>query len=129
MNPDQPYEQWKRTSLESIRQMKSIAEQMLKAGGLPREGKQCLTTLDVLGVEILSNEYYVAIAGKVKAGKSTLLNAIVGREVAGVSLLPDTAALSIVGARKDGEEALDEGDALVKFVSRDEWDRIVSEAN
>lgn len=129
MNPNGPYEQWKRTSLENIRQMKSAAEEILGTGELAMEGNQSLTNLNVLEVEILSNEYYVAIAGEVKAGKSTLLNAIVGQEVAGVSLLPDTAALSIVGARKDMEDALDEGDALVEFVSREEWDKIVSKAN
>ncbi|MFH0824890.1 MAG: ankyrin repeat domain-containing protein [Pseudomonadota bacterium] len=67
------------------------------------------------------SEYFVCIAGEVKSGKSTLLNALVGKDVAGTGMLPETASLSIVGRPHMSRLPLLDGDVFAKLTDQDKW--------
>lgn len=47
-----------------------------------------------LGERCLANECQVVLVGTMNAGKSCLINAILGRELASISMLPETASLT-----------------------------------
>lgn len=65
----------------------------------------------------MNPSYQIAIVGAIKAGKSTLINALIGHELASVNVTPETATLT--------KFKYSEKNALkVKFYSSKEWDEI-----
>ena len=69
-----------------------------------------------------SPEYQVALVGTIKAGKSTLINALLNYELASTHITPETAALTKF---KYAEEDFVE----VSFYSRQEWDALWNSAS
>ncbi|MDR0563296.1 MAG: dynamin family protein [Spirochaetaceae bacterium] len=65
--------------------------------------------------------FQIAVVGAIKAGKSTLLNAMLGDEIASTEVTPETAALTIF---KYSPESY----VRVKFHSRPEWDELWASA-
>ena len=51
----------------------------------------------------MTRSVFVSIVGRTNAGKSSLLNAIVGEKIASVSSKPQTTRTRITGIRTDGE--------------------------
>lgn len=72
--------------------------------------------------DCMSNELQIAVVGIIKAGKSTLMNAIIGKRLASVDLHPETAVLTRF--RKSPQKN------YLKIVpySRDEWASLLAEA-
>ena len=71
--------------------------------------------------DYLSNQKFsIGITGVMNAGKSTMLNALMGQEILGSAVVPETANLTIV---KHGEP-----EANVFYWNKNEWDRIESSA-
>ena len=66
----------------------------------------------------LSPEFHIAFVGTIKAGKSTLINALLGKNYASTSVTPETAVLTKF-RHSDKENYLN-----VKFYSKDEWDML-----
>ncbi|MFH0824891.1 MAG: GTPase [Pseudomonadota bacterium] len=128
MDGNERYEQWKADALKNIETLKSLAEKTNYFGDLPAFHDKIMTNLKHVESSLLENEYFLCIGGEVNAGKSTLLNALVGRKVASVSLMPDTTALSIIGAVCSASKPLGEDDALVRFVDTKDWSATVEEA-
>lgn len=65
----------------------------------------------------MNPSYQIAIIGAIKAGKSTLINALIGHELASVNVTPETATLT--------KFKYSEKNALkVKFYSSKEWNEI-----
>jgi GTP-binding protein EngB required for normal cell division len=67
-----------------------------------------LKRLSDLEASVRSSTYVVALTGPARAGKSTLLNALIGREVSPVGRLPTTAVSLLVtaGAKDEAEVVL-----------------------
>ncbi|HHB94845.1 MAG TPA: hypothetical protein ENK88_06845, partial [Campylobacterales bacterium] len=63
-----------------------------------------------------SQEFSIGVTGIMKAGKSTMMNALLQQEVLGTAIRPETANLSII---KKGQDK-----AKVYFWSQDEWKKI-----
>ena len=73
-------------------------------------------------VEYLNNQKFsIGITGVMNAGKSTMLNALMGREILGSAVVPETANLTIV---KHNETE----NAKVFYWNKKEWDRIENSA-
>ncbi len=73
-------------------------------------------------VNYLENQKFsIGITGVMNAGKSTMLNALMGQEILGSAVVPETANLTIV---KHGHPQ-----AKVFYWNKSEWDRIKSSAN
>ena len=61
--------------------------------------------------------YQIAIVGAIKAGKSTLINALIGEDLASVSVTPETATLTKFRYSEKNY-------VKIKFYSKKEWDKI-----
>ncbi len=68
-----------------------------------------------------SAELHIALVGAIKAGKSTLINALLGYEYASTRVTPETAALTKF--RKGKENYV-----KVQFYRNDEWDKLYKSA-
>jgi predicted GTPase len=66
----------------------------------------------------LKNEKFsIGITGVMNAGKSTMLNALLGKEILGTSVIPETANLTLIKYAKTPS-------AKVNFWDKDEWNSI-----
>jgi len=71
---------------------------------------------------ITAQKFSIGITGIMNAGKSTMLNALLGKEILGTSVIPETANLTIIKyATKEK--------AIVKFWNTKEWEKIENDAN
>ena len=68
-----------------------------------------------------NQKFSIGITGVMNAGKSTMLNALMGQEILGSAVVPETANLTIV---KHGTP-----EAKVFYWNKSEWNRIESSAN
>lgn len=67
-------------------------------------------------------EYQIAIVGAIKAGKSTLINSLLGYDLASVDVTPETATLTKI-------KASDKSYIKTSFYTTEEWDKIWKQAN
>lgn len=65
-------------------------------------------------------EFHIAFVGTIKAGKSTLINALLGRNLASTSVTPETAVLTKFRHCKEGNYI------KVRFYNNSEWDALWS---
>ena len=68
-----------------------------------------------------NQKFSIGITGVMNAGKSTMLNALMGREILGSAVVPETANLTIVKHNPTDN-------AKVYYWNTQEWDRIVKSA-
>lgn len=89
------------------------------------EMKENFKTLNKSVENYISNaenpSYQIAIVGAIKAGKSTLINALIGLELASVNVTPETATLTKF--RHSEKNSL-----KVKFYTSNEWNEIWADA-
>ncbi len=76
----------------------------------------------LLSQKIQNQSFSVGITGVMNAGKSTMLNALLGKEILGTSVVPETANLTIIKYAKKSH-------AKVNFWTKDEWERIEKSAS
>jgi len=77
--------------------------------------------LDKVEIYLNKQNFSVGITGVMNAGKSTLLNALIGQEILGSSVVPETANLSLI------KYAL-KPYAKVLYWSKGQWEDIISSA-
>lgn len=63
-------------------------------------------------------EFHIALVGAIKAGKSSLINAILGKELASTEVTPETAALTKFSGNPDVDKI------SISFYSADEWKKL-----
>lgn len=68
-----------------------------------------------------NSSFSIGITGVMNAGKSTMLNAILGREILGTSVVPETANLTVIKHSKTEH-------AKVSFWKNSDWEMIKEEA-
>lgn len=78
--------------------------------------------LETLVAQCRSTEFQIAIVGVMKAGKSMLMNALIGTEIASVDINPETASLTKFRSSSCGYYV------KVKFHSRREWNKLCKSA-
>lgn len=78
-----------------------------------------------------NQSFSIGITGVLSAGKSTFLNALLGREILGTSTIPETANLSILRPIFESADKKDENStkdfARVHFWSKQEWEGFESD--
>lgn len=77
--------------------------------------------LDEIAEYLNTQKFSVGITGVMNAGKSTMLNALLGKELLGTSVVPETANLSII--RYSSKPA-----AKIVYWNRSQWKRIEQSA-
>jgi GTP-binding protein EngB required for normal cell division len=71
--------------------------------------------------KLREQKFSIGVTGVMNAGKSTMLNALLGAEILGTSVVPETANLTVIKYAKTPK-------AVVNFWSRKEWNRIQESA-
>lgn len=88
-----------------------LSEKELESDIPERLGNQLNTFLE----KCTNPEFHIALVGAIKAGKSSLINAVLGEELASTEVTPETASLTKF-RRSSGKDYI-----LVSFYSANEW--------
>lgn len=103
-------------TMEQVRKMLQINE--IK----PSVSERILSNIQIFLDKCSNPEFHIALVGAIKAGKSTLINALLGYELASTEVTPETAALTkFKSANEDYVE--------VSFYSKEEWDKLWKSVN
>lgn len=78
---------------------------------------ELIRRMDLFSKQCNSNEFHIALVGAVKAGKSTLINAILNRNLASTDVTPETAALTKFRASEQDY-------VKVTFYNTQEWNAL-----
>jgi len=81
------------------------------------EDKTLVERLEKIPTKLKSQKFSIGITGVMNAGKSTMLNALLGKEILGTSVIPETANLTLIKYAKTPS-------AKVNFWNKDEWKAI-----
>jgi len=73
--------------------------------------------LDAMLLRLQNQRFSIGITGVMNAGKSTMLNALLGQEILGTSVVPETANLTLIKYAKEPY-------AVVNFWNAKEWHKI-----
>jgi predicted GTPase len=122
LNSMDNHENIKEENKSTFKELKSILEKVID------EVKEEVSTNENFKVELeetksyLNNQKFsIGITGVMNAGKSTMLNALMGREILGSAVVPETANLTIVKHNKTEK-------AKVYYWNKNEWSRIENSA-
>ena len=85
------------------------------------ENKDILKDLSDIKTYLKDQKFSIGVTGVMNAGKSTMLNALIGKELLGTSVVPETANLTII--RHSTQEQ-----AKVFYWNKKEWEQIVKSA-
>lgn len=104
------------TTMEKVSRMLQIEE--IK----PSISERILDNINVFLDKCSKPEFQIALIGAIKAGKSTLINALLGYELASTEVTPETASLTkFKSAKEDFVE--------ITFYSSHEWDMLWESVN
>ena len=95
-----------------------MARDIAQSCGLLDEYNPLKKDMDELIERCRAPEFQIAVAGVVKAGKSMLLNALIGMELAYVDVNSATAALAKFRSSPNGHYV------KVRFYSKEEWEKL-----
>lgn len=93
-------------------------ENLKQAVEIPRLSER----LNAIPERLENQRFSIGITGVMNAGKSTMLNALLGQEVLGTSVVPETANLTLIKYAKNPY-------AVVNFWNTKEWSKIEEGAN
>ena len=105
----------------SFKELKSILEEVLNELKLQTTNEKTIEDLNEIDTYLNNQKFSIGITGVMNAGKSTMLNALMGREILGSAVVPETANLTIV--KHNPTER-----AKVFYWNQAEWDRIEKSA-
>jgi predicted GTPase len=105
----------------SFKDLKSTIEQLVSDLKNDLTNQEILNELENTKTYLNSQKFSIGITGVMNAGKSTMLNALMGREILGSAVVPETANLTIVKHNPTDN-------AKVFYWNTQEWDRILKSA-
>jgi predicted GTPase len=105
----------------SFKELKSKIENLLKELKTDLSNTEILDELEGTQAYLNNQKFSIGITGVMNAGKSTMLNALMGREILGSAVVPETANLTIVKHNPTDN-------AKVFYWNTQEWDRILKSA-
>ena len=106
----------------SFKDMKDIFENLLDDLKTQIKNEELKSDLKNIETYLNSKKFSIGITGVMSAGKSTMLNALMGKEILGSAVVPETANLTIVKHSKTPS-------AKVYFWNKQEWNKIENSAN
>ena len=81
------------------------------------EDKTLIERLEKIPEKLKNQKFSIGVTGVMNAGKSTMLNALLGKEILGTSVIPETANLTLIKYAKQPS-------AKVNFWNTHEWNAI-----
>ncbi|MGE4381782.1 MAG: dynamin family protein [Arcobacter sp.] len=105
----------------SFKELKTTLEDLINELKNDISNKEVLEELENTKNYLDNQKFSIGITGVMNAGKSTMLNALMGREILGSAVVPETANLTIVKHNPTDT-------AKVYYWNTQEWDRIKKSA-
>lgn len=105
----------------SFKELKVNVEELIEELKKSLNNEEILKELDSVNDYLNNQKFSIGITGVMNAGKSTMLNALMGKEILGSAVVPETANLTIVKHNPTDN-------AKVYYWNTQEWDRIVKSA-
>ena len=105
----------------SYKELRQSVENIIKELKQESLNSEVLAELENTSNYLESQKFSIGITGVMNAGKSTMLNALMGREILGSAVVPETANLTVV------KHNLSEK-AKVYYWNKKEWEKIVNSA-
>ena len=105
----------------SFKELKSTLEEIVNELKLQTSNDKTVEELNEVHEYLNNQKFSIGITGVMNAGKSTMLNALMGKEILGSAVVPETANLTIV--KHNPTE-----NAKVFYWNESEWDRIEKSA-
>jgi predicted GTPase len=109
------------TNKSSFKELKTTVEQLIAELKNDLNNQEILDELNNTSTYLNNQKFSIGITGVMNAGKSTMLNALMGREILGSAVVPETANLTIVKHNPTDN-------AKVFYWNQQEWDRILKSA-
>lgn len=106
----------------SFKDLKHNLENIINELKTDLTNKEILAELENTHNYLNDQKFSIGITGVMNAGKSTMLNALMGREILGSAVVPETANLTIVKHNPTDN-------AKVYYWNEQEWDRIKKSAS
>lgn len=113
---------WDKTVQKYATKMEKVREILKTEGISDLVTSKMFKDIDAFLKRCSDAEFHIALVGAIKAGKSTLINALLGHEYASTKVTPETASLTKF---KKGTTNY----VKVKFYSNREWDALWKSAN
>ncbi|MGP2658207.1 dynamin family protein [Malaciobacter sp. WC5094] len=105
----------------SFIELKASLEEIIKELKQNSSNEEIIKDLDSSKEYLNNQKFSIGITGVMNAGKSTMLNALMGKEILGSAVVPETANLTIV--KHNPTE-----NAKVFYWNKNEWERIENSA-
>ena len=111
------------TELEksSFKELKATVEELISQLQVDITNEEISKEINATKNYLNTQKFSIGITGVMNAGKSTMLNALMGREILGSAVVPETANLTIVKHNSTDN-------AKVYYWNTQEWERIVKSA-
>ena len=112
-------------SIINLKKIKTNFENLKRENyfnGLSKEISEIIEKINNYSLKINNPTYNIAVVGAIKAGKSSLINAILGEEIVSVDVTPETATLTKF-------KYSEKNSLKITFYEKYEWDRIWKEIN
>ena len=105
----------------SFKDLKTTVENLISELKNSLSNEEILKELSSVNNYLDNQKFSIGITGVMNAGKSTMLNALMGKEILGSAVVPETANLTIVKHNPTDN-------AKVYYWNSHEWDRILKSA-
>jgi predicted GTPase len=105
----------------SFKELKATVEELISQLQVDITNEEISKEINTTKNYLNTQKFSVGITGVMNAGKSTMLNALMGREILGSAVVPETANLTIVKHNSTDN-------AKVYYWNTQEWERIVKSA-
>ena len=105
----------------SFKELKATVEELISQLQVDITNEEISKEINTTKNYLNTQKFSIGITGVMNAGKSTMLNALMGREILGSAVVPETANLTIVKHNSTDN-------AKVYYWNTQEWERIVKSA-
>ncbi|MDX9900576.1 MAG: dynamin family protein [Aliarcobacter sp.] len=105
----------------SFKELKATIEELISQLQSDTTNEEISKEINTTKNYLNTQKFSIGITGVMNAGKSTMLNALMGREILGSAVVPETANLTIVKHNSTDN-------AKVYYWNTQEWERIVKSA-
>ena len=105
----------------SFKELKATVEELISQLQVDITNEEISKEINTTKNYLNTQKFSIGITGVMNAGKSTMLNALMGREILGSAVVPETANLTIVKHNPTDN-------AKVFYWNQQEWDRIKKSA-